>query len=70
MRTLRCFQYRRQLFIPWIGVAVVMVIKEIIYVMFYLYAWIDGSKYGVSISDRLISLLARDWYVNRVISKV
>lgn len=25
-----------------------MVIKEIIYVMFYLYAWMDGSRYGVT----------------------
>ncbi|XP_022709320.1 uncharacterized protein LOC111272256 [Varroa jacobsoni] len=47
--------YRRQLFIPWIGVAVVMVIKEIIYVMFYLYAWIDGSKYGHLGSGILLS---------------
>ena len=41
-------QYRRQLFLPWIGVAVAMVVKEIIYIMFYLYAWLDGSKYDVS----------------------
>ncbi|OQR67310.1 hypothetical protein BIW11_13599 [Tropilaelaps mercedesae] len=49
--------YRRKLFLPWIGVAVAMVVKEIIYVMFYLYAWIDGSKYGI-----LYIVIVRSYY--------